>query len=90
MRKSNTKSLGTDAVAIQPQPASAPGKVRTVDPAIQALRDQHAAAVAAYRLAEKSGKVLAGIVQKLDKLTPEDMGKLVVEVRSRPSLPKNA
>ena len=46
-----------------------PVKVRTVDPAIQALREQHKAAVAELRKSRKSGAVLAGIVKKLPKLT---------------------
>ena len=53
-----------------------PVKVRTVDPAIQALREQHKAAVAELRKSRKSGAVLAGIVKKLGKLTMEDRNKL--------------
>jgi hypothetical protein len=53
-----------------------PVKVRTVDPAIQALREQHKAAVAELRKSRKSGAVLAGIVKKLPKLTMEDRNKL--------------
>ena len=68
-----------DAPGIKPKRTRTPKpvKVRTLDPAIQALSEQHKAAVAELRKSRKSGAVLAGIVKKLDKLTYDDRVKLV-------------
>ena len=62
-------------------------KVRTVDPAIQALREQHKTAMANLRLERKSGAVLAGIIVKLARLTPDHLKRLVDTINVYPLPP---